>query len=98
VTNYKIVKLAGIYGDCQFGFVIDGKVKALPYVGNVWKQDSNGWSRKLAVVESKVVGLLCLEYGRSKVAKPLTLAAGEVYLPLSVTGRNMFLKALPAVE
>lgn len=95
MTTYKVVKLLGQYGECQYGFVIDGKVKALPYVGNVWKQDSNGWSRKLAVVESNVVGLLSLEYGRSKVAKPLALAEGEVYLPVSVTGRSMLLKTLP---
>ena len=96
MNTYKIVKLWGTpHGDCQFGFVIDGKVKDLPYVGNVWKQGKNGWERKIAVVESKVAGLLMLEYGRSKVAKPLALAEGEVYLPIEKTGRAMVLKELP---
>jgi hypothetical protein len=97
MTTYKIVKLWGTqYGDCQFGIIIDGKAKALPYVGNIWKLTTSGeWARKLAVVESKEVGLLTLVYGKSKVARPLTLAIDEVYLPVEKTGRHMLLATLP---
>lgn len=99
MNTYKIVRIRTThYGDSQLGFVApDGKVKDFPQVGNVWKWEpgNGGWSAKDTVVESKAAGLLRFTSFKSKVAKPLALADGEVYLPLSVTGRSMFLKALP---
>jgi hypothetical protein len=102
MNSFKIVRIRTThYGDSQIGFVgADGKVKDFPQVGRIWKWEPGnaGWSAKSTVVESKVAGLLRYEPFRSKVAKPLTLAEGEVYLPLSVTGRNMFFKVLPEVN
>jgi hypothetical protein len=99
MDSYKIVRIRTTnYGDSQLGFVApDGKVKDLPVVGRIWKweQGNCGWCAKSVVVESKAAGLLRYEPFKSKSAKTLTLAAGEVYLPILVTGGAMFLKSLP---
>lgn len=99
MTTYKIVRIRTThYGDSQLGFVApDGKLKDLPTVGRVWKwEQGNGcWSARATVVSSVVDGLLRYEAFKSKVAKPLTLAAGEVYLPLEKSGRAMRLETLP---
>jgi hypothetical protein len=80
MDSFKIVKIWNTNcGDVKIGFVMpDGKVKDLPVVGNVWAMQSDGfWSQRYAVVKSNVYGLLMLQFGKSKVAKPLSLKEGE---------------------
>ena len=100
MASYKIVKFHGSCGNVQLGFVDpDGKVKDLPNVGRVWKwsEYNKGWCPVASVAKSNIAGLLRYDAGKSKVAKSLTLVDGEIYLPLDVTGRALFLKALPEV-
>ena len=52
------------------------------------------WEPIATVVESVVAGQQRIG-PKSKVTKPLVLAVGEVYLPISLTGSKMRLVELP---
>lgn len=75
----------------------DGKLFRLPEVGHVWKwqESAKRWSAIANVVESKYIGLLRYSPFKSRCAKPLELAEGEVYLTLEQTGRALALLELP---
>lgn len=96
MDTYKVIRIRTTrYGDSEWAFVAStGKAYSFPIVGRVWKwSDCNErWDATDAVVESKASGLLRV---KSRSAAPLKVAAGEVYLPIAVTGRNLGLRELP---
>lgn len=100
--NYKVKTVrTSNYGDREWVFVgPDGKAHRFPIVGRIWKIRAEGtapgpfkWSTRQTVVETPeglaVVG--------PRTTRPLTLAEGEVYLPITVTGRKLAFVELPTV-
>lgn len=97
MNAYKILRIrTNHYGDSQLAFVAaDGKAYRFQMAGRIWAMHSEGgFSAKKTVVQLPD-GLFMYEAFKSRTAKPLALAVGETYLPISTTGGAMFLKELP---
>lgn len=92
MTTYKIRTTRDNLGNHGWAFIDHaGIVHNFRMVGRIWKLQSEGWTARRTVIYAN--GELFEINKAATTARPMKIGDGEVYLPISQTGRKLLLSA-----